>query len=455
MDWKIEALCLILFTDLTGSILLLIWYVIGKRLERAGYFNILHRFLRMVILFFLIPITYFILRETNERFGVWYGCLFLQTPLIQKLSNGIVYIWLLGVTIISGIYIVLAIGMKWHYRKAFSCDREIQSCFENVCSEMRIDTRRIHVVQCYEAQVPFIEGVIRPRIVLPDKQFSGNELRTILIHELTHFRNRDLLIKRMVILIEITQWFNPVVWWLHHIVQRWSEYVCDYYACEIVGGMKTYFHAIAEIVLSTSGVNNLLSSHLLEDSHELERRIARMKAYKGTEKKTRRSAAIVSIFLCMISMICVCLASTALADGYVALYRASDVMVEEAVEEEGNVVEFEEEYDDDFSVEIGEISLARDGALVNFNWTLASKVRKETVSFEAEVGESIYVSVSVLTDGASVKFGIVTPEGIKRYVVTDSNLAHTFAVNVSGAYRIFVENNSDLKITVGGIYRIP
>ena len=61
MDWMIQWSSLILLTSMTGSMLLIIWYSIGRMLERIGFVHILYSLLKAVLIFFLFPVAYVIL----------------------------------------------------------------------------------------------------------------------------------------------------------------------------------------------------------------------------------------------------------------------------------------------------------------------------------------------------------------------------------------------------------
>ncbi|MDI3480882.1 MAG: hypothetical protein PWQ97_537, partial [Tepidanaerobacteraceae bacterium] len=42
---------------------------------------------------------------------------------------------------------------------------------------------------------PFVYGIFKPRIVLPDIKLSADELQCVFLHELTHWKRRDALLK--------------------------------------------------------------------------------------------------------------------------------------------------------------------------------------------------------------------------------------------------------------------
>jgi beta-lactamase regulating signal transducer with metallopeptidase domain len=51
-----------------------------------------------------------------------------------------------------------------------------------------------------KAATPMLIGLFNPVIVLPDREYTGEQLRFVLLHELTHLRRKDVLVKWLSIL---------------------------------------------------------------------------------------------------------------------------------------------------------------------------------------------------------------------------------------------------------------
>ena len=58
MIWTINLMYLILWTSLSGAIVSVIWFAIGRLLEKAGFLHITYTLLKVAILFWFVPITY-------------------------------------------------------------------------------------------------------------------------------------------------------------------------------------------------------------------------------------------------------------------------------------------------------------------------------------------------------------------------------------------------------------
>jgi beta-lactamase regulating signal transducer with metallopeptidase domain len=79
-------------------------------------------------------------------------------------------------------------------------------------------------------QAPAVDGVLRPHISLPkgiDRLLSERELNAVLIHELTHAKRRDNLIRLIHEVGLCGLWFHPLVWITGSRLSLYRELSCD------------------------------------------------------------------------------------------------------------------------------------------------------------------------------------------------------------------------------------
>ena len=77
---------------------------------------------------------------------------------------------------------------------------------------------------------PAVDGVLHPCISLPngiDRLLSEHELNAVLIHELTHARRRDNLIRLIYEACLCVLWFHPLVWITGSRLALYRELSCD------------------------------------------------------------------------------------------------------------------------------------------------------------------------------------------------------------------------------------
>lgn len=83
----------------------------------------------------------------------------------------------------------------------------------------------------YRPIPPSAQAGLQPGVVLPCLSLEGEALEALLSHELTHWRRRDLLVKRIAVAVSVLHWFNPAAWWLLERLDRSCELACDETVC--------------------------------------------------------------------------------------------------------------------------------------------------------------------------------------------------------------------------------
>lgn len=85
----------------------------------------------------------------------------------------------------------------------------------------------VKVLLCPEIGIPMGIGILKKRILLPQRTYTEEELYFILKHEYTHFCNHDLAVKFLICLFCCIFWWNPVVYLLRQDVGEILEIKCD------------------------------------------------------------------------------------------------------------------------------------------------------------------------------------------------------------------------------------
>lgn len=85
----------------------------------------------------------------------------------------------------------------------------------------------INVLKSDNVEIPIAFGLIKKRIIVPDKNYCEKELYYILKHEYTHFKNHDLWAKMMINLFCALYWWNPFVYLSRRNLDDIFEMRCD------------------------------------------------------------------------------------------------------------------------------------------------------------------------------------------------------------------------------------
>ena len=94
--------------------------------------------------------------------------------------------------------------------------------------------RRPELLVCTGLKVPVLAGVFSSRLLLPEGEMGEHALRYSILHELTHFKRRDIWLKTLALLVNAIHWFNPFMWYMTRLVERDTELACDEAALKLL-----------------------------------------------------------------------------------------------------------------------------------------------------------------------------------------------------------------------------
>ena len=157
-------------------------------------------------------------------------------------------VWLGGVAVVL---MVLAVGMAriaWLERtnEPVTDDAWLR-LVEELSLELRL-TRHVRLLQASGPAMPMTWGIRRPAILLPAEadQWSAEQRRDVLLHELAHVKRHDFLIQLVARIACAVYWFHPLVWLAATRLREERERACD------------------DQVLRAGATPSVYASHLLE-----------------------------------------------------------------------------------------------------------------------------------------------------------------------------------------------
>ncbi len=100
---------------------------------------------------------------------------------------------------------------------------------------------------------PMMTGVFKPCIILPSTEMTASEFECIVLHELTHYRRKDILYKWLVQFTICIHWFNPCSYILERMVNKACELSCDEAVMQKLDAHERYIYG--DTLLYTVGRN--------------------------------------------------------------------------------------------------------------------------------------------------------------------------------------------------------
>jgi len=139
-------------------------------------------------------------------------------------------IWLIGVVALISYLFVTNRKMARRIAKcSYVTDDHILGVFEQCKTDLRVK-RNIPLLTSMAVEGPTLYGFIRPIILLPAKglkNFSERELKYIFLHELVHYKRKDIFVNWLMTLLLVVHWFNPILWYAAKKMREDQELSCD------------------------------------------------------------------------------------------------------------------------------------------------------------------------------------------------------------------------------------
>ncbi len=145
-----------------------------------------------------------------------------------SLLDMVIAAWIAGAAIFVSVPIISCLHYK--FRITHSGERiESGSTFDTLCelkSQLKI-RRNVSLMRYPKAASPMIIGFIKPVMVLPCDEYSEEDIRFIVRHELIHLKRGDVYVKLLCVFANALHWFNPLIWIMRREMTVDMELSCD------------------------------------------------------------------------------------------------------------------------------------------------------------------------------------------------------------------------------------
>ena len=149
---------------------------------------------------------------------------------LNFLNVTITSIWIAGMFVMA--YLFLNAWFRLNKIKKTTTDlnnKDILHVFEQCKHQLNI-SKPLIVGESPLAKSPMTFGLIKTYVVLPihlDESMSINDIKYIFLHELHHYKYKDIVTNYLMIIFQILYWFNPLVWIAFKIMRTDRELACD------------------------------------------------------------------------------------------------------------------------------------------------------------------------------------------------------------------------------------
>ena len=147
---------------------------------------------------------------------------------------------------------------------------------------------------------PLLIGFFRPYIILPTVDLSPTDFDYTILHELVHFKRRDMFYKWLVQFTLCIHWFNPFVYLMSREIGKVCELSCDEAVIQELdmNGRRAYGDTLLNAIGFGGSYKDALASVTLNENRELlKERLGAIMKYKRKSKATIAITSLLTILL--------------------------------------------------------------------------------------------------------------------------------------------------------------
>lgn len=228
----------------------------------------------------------------------------IQKSIKLNIKNLLSIVWLLGFALTIFIYLSI-IGRTIKIISGFEIvkDSNINRILES--SKIKIGlNKNVLIITNDFFNSPFITGISNIKIYIPKKILEGmseEKLTYIILHELLHCKNNDLLVNILQSFVTVIYWFNPFIWLAMRLMKEDRELARDYDVLKIIGKENSLSYGMTILEISEMFLNNsrskILGTFFMEDNNNLRRRILMIKDFNKLTLSKLASGILMFIIL--------------------------------------------------------------------------------------------------------------------------------------------------------------
>ena len=229
--------------------------------------------------------------------------------ILYNLDKLLFIIWIIGclLTLIYFIYNIIKIHFikKNAYLVTYENEPELYQQYIACHQELKIK-RHVALYTSCNISSPVSYGLLYPKVIIPqdmDILLSEQDIYYIFLHELQHYKHKDAALNYISCILQIVYWFNPLIWYGFHILQKDREIACDNSVLRIIGKESSIDYGYTLIKYAEKMQHNAFLSPLSRLGGEKKVIIDRIKEianYNISSKKHKRNSIAILLFTCVL-----------------------------------------------------------------------------------------------------------------------------------------------------------
>ncbi len=229
-------------------------------------------------------------------------------------------IWLLGTSISLIIFVIGNIEINRKINRTVKLeDNGIKLMLMRCKQKLQINKKIEMRLQNFNTS-PCIYGLIRPKILISEDFINNNNeaIQNVFMHELSHYKRKDMIINHILLIMMSLHWFNPFVYIFFKKIRQEMELATDEIALSKMNKEEKKSYGLTLISLLQTYQTEKVASKMLcitDNNKNMQRRIEKIKwSTKLKKYKTSIIIFVIAILVCIVSPFVIKLNSNATSE---------------------------------------------------------------------------------------------------------------------------------------------
>lgn len=170
------------------------------------------------------------------------------------------------------------------------------------CKEEMKIKKEFRMVESKNIRNPALFGILNPCILLPkniNSKLSLRELKYVMLHEMVHYKKKDIFFNMIACFLQVLHWFNPMIWYGLYHMREDQEIACDSYVLSQIEPKEHYDYGATLIKLlktTNASMYTFTIANVLNNKRGIKKRIHMISKFRK-ESFARKMTSLILIVL--------------------------------------------------------------------------------------------------------------------------------------------------------------
>ena len=248
----------------------------------------------------------------------------VSTQIPTFIHTLLVFFWSIGIFIMFFLLYCSVKQVKALHSSALPLQNEELNALYIECLNEVNSKHTIPIYSTAFLKSPVLAGFLHPRIYLPIHlisdfnagTISSTDIRYMLLHELQHYKHKDILIGYLINTVNVFYWFNPLIWYFLKRIRQERELACDSAVLQLLKETeyKSYGNTLINFAETIALSPFPLTMEISGNIKQLKGRILNIASFHQPTFKQKIRGYLICIFISTIIIGCIPILSVYASD---------------------------------------------------------------------------------------------------------------------------------------------